>query len=45
MSFIEILLLMFYNKQIEEIKKELNTSDNGLTDKEVKKRVEKYGKK
>ena len=35
---------MFYNKDIKEIEKELNTSIDGLTDKEVKNRVEKYGK-
>ena len=35
---------MFYNKDIKEIEKELNTSIDGLTDKEVKKRIEKYGK-
>jgi len=35
---------MFYNKDIREIEKELNTSIDGLTDKEVKKRIEKYGK-
>jgi len=35
---------MFYNKEIKEIEKELKTSIEGLTDKEVKKRIEKYGK-
>jgi len=35
---------MFYNERIEEVEKKLNTSNNGLTDKEVKKRIEKYGK-
>ncbi len=35
---------MFYNKDIREIEKELNTSIDGLTDKEVKNRIEKYGK-
>ncbi|MBQ7140241.1 MAG: HAD-IC family P-type ATPase [Bacilli bacterium] len=35
---------MFYNKEIEKIEKELKTSYDGLTDSEVKKRIEKYGK-
>ncbi|MBQ2946636.1 MAG: HAD-IC family P-type ATPase [Bacilli bacterium] len=35
---------MFYNKDIKEIEKELNTSIDGLTENEVKKRIEKYGK-
>jgi len=35
---------MFYNKEIEEIEKELKTSYDGLTNTEVKKRIEKYGK-
>ena len=35
---------MFYNKDIKEIEKELNTSIDGLTDREVKNRIEKYGK-
>lgn len=35
---------MFYHKDIEMIEKELETNLNGLTDKEVKKRVKKYGK-
>jgi Ca2+-transporting ATPase len=35
---------MFYNKNIKEIEKELDTTIDGLTDKEVKKRIEKYGK-
>ena len=35
---------MFYNKEIKEIEQELNTSADGLTDKEVKNRIEKYGK-
>ena len=35
---------MFYNKDIKEIEKELNTSIDGLTENEVKKRTEKYGK-
>ena len=35
---------MFYNKDIETIEKELNTSLHGLTDEEVKKRTVKYGK-
>ncbi len=35
---------MFYNKDIKEIEKELNVSIDGLTDKEVNNRIEKYGK-
>ena len=35
---------MFYNKNIDIIEKELNTSLHGLTDEEVKKRIERYGK-
>lgn len=35
---------MFYNKDIKEIEKELNTSIDGLTDKEVKNRIDNYGK-
>ena len=35
---------MFYNKDIETIEKELNTSLHGLTEEEVKKRTVKYGK-
>ena len=35
---------MYYNKQIEEIESELNTGSNGLTDEEVTKRLEKYGR-
>ena len=35
---------MFYNKDIETIEKELKTSLDGLTDKEVKERIKKYGK-
>ena len=35
---------MYYNKNIEDIEKELQTSSNGLTTKEVKIRQEKYGK-
>ena len=35
---------MFYSKEIEEIEKELKTSYDGLTDSEVKKRIQKYGK-
>ena len=35
---------MFYNKDIKEIEKELNTSLSGLKDKEIKKRIDKYGK-
>ena len=35
---------MFYNKKIEDIEKELNTSIVGLNDEQVLNRVEKYGK-
>ena len=35
---------MFYNKKIEEIATELNTSSKGLTSEEAKKRVKEYGK-
>ena len=35
---------MFYNKNIEEIFKELETSSNGLTKEEVEKRKQTYGK-
>ena len=35
---------MFYNKEIKDIEKELKTSLNGLTDKESKERIKKYGK-
>jgi len=35
---------MFYNKDIKEIEKELNTSIEGLTNKDINKRIEKYGK-
>ena len=35
---------MYYNKNIENIEKELNTSGNGLNNEEVLKRIEKYGK-
>ena len=35
---------MFYNKEIKEIERELKTSIDGLIDKEVKNRIEKYGK-
>ena len=35
---------MFYNENIEEIEKKLKTSSNGLSNLEVKKRIEKYGK-
>ena len=35
---------MYYNKKIEDIEKQLNTGENGLADKEVKKRIEKYGR-
>ena len=34
---------MFYNREIEESLKDLNTNSEGLNDREVKKRVEKYG--
>ena len=37
------VMLMFYNKEIEEIEKELNTSFDGLTTKEVEERIKKYG--
>lgn len=35
---------MFYNKSVEEIEKELNTSIEGLTIREVDKRIKEYGK-
>lgn len=35
---------MYYNKQIKEIEKELNTNDQGLTTEEVLIRQKKYGK-
>ena len=35
---------MFYNKNIEQIKKELNTNSNGLTKIEVQERINKHGK-
>jgi len=35
---------MYYNKNIEDIEKELNTSNNGLTNKEVLERQKEYGK-
>ena len=35
---------MYYNKEVEDIKKELSTSDNGLSRKEAEQRVKKYGK-
>jgi len=35
---------MYYNKNIEDIEKELNTNSNGLTSEEVEKRIEKYGR-
>ncbi|MDO5475266.1 MAG: cation-transporting P-type ATPase [Candidatus Saccharibacteria bacterium] len=35
---------MFYNQSTKEIKEELRTSDQGLTDSEVKNRQEHYGK-
>lgn len=34
---------MFYNKEIEKIEEDLETSYDGLTNEEVKKRIEKYG--
>ena len=34
---------MYYNKNIDEIEKELQTSNEGLTSEEVKKRQEEYG--
>lgn len=33
----------YYNKKVEELYKELNTSINGLTEEEASKRLEKYG--
>lgn len=36
--------IMYYNKEINEIKKILNTDDNGLTQSEVLNRQKKYGK-
>ena len=35
---------MFYNKKISDVEKELNTSLDGLTEVEAKKRINKYGK-
>ncbi len=35
---------MYYNKKIEEIEKELQTSSNGLSKKEILERKQKYGK-
>lgn len=35
---------MYYNKEINEIKKNLNIVDRGLTQNEVLNRQEKYGK-
>ncbi|MBQ2873204.1 MAG: HAD-IC family P-type ATPase [Bacilli bacterium] len=35
---------MYYNKKIKEIEKELNTNIDGLSSKEVEKRIKKYGK-
>ena len=35
---------MFYNERIEDIEKRLETSSNGLSNLEAKKRIEKYGK-
>ena len=34
---------LFYNKNIEEIEKELNVTSNGLTSKEANERLKKYG--
>jgi len=34
---------MFYNKKIEDIEKELNTSSKGLSSAEAKKRIKEYG--
>ena len=35
---------MFYNKKIEEVLEEVNSSPLGLSKKEVENRLEKYGK-
>ena len=35
---------MEYNKEINEVLKEVNSTKNGLTNEEVEKRYEKYGK-
>ena len=35
---------MYYNKKIEDTLKELKTSESGLTENEVEKRIQKYGK-
>jgi len=35
---------MYYNKKIEDIESELHTNIDGLTDKEVEKRIKKYGR-
>ncbi|MEK6952925.1 MAG: cation-translocating P-type ATPase [Nanoarchaeota archaeon] len=35
---------MYYQKEIKEVLSELNSSENGLTETEAKKRLEKYGK-
>ena len=35
---------MFYNKEIKDVEKELQTSMDGLTSKQAKKRLEKFGK-
>src|SRR3989344_2216090 len=35
---------MFYQKEIKEVLSELNSSENGLTEIEAKKRLEKYGR-
>jgi len=35
---------MYYNKKVEDVLKELNTSSTGLTDKEVETRINKYGR-
>lgn len=35
---------MYYQKDVKEVLKELDSSENGLSEKEAKKRLEKYGK-
>lgn len=35
---------MYYNKEIKEIEKELKTNEHGLSNEEVEKRIEKYGR-
>ena len=35
---------MYYNKNIEDVKKELDTSDEGLKEENIKERQLKYGK-